>query len=330
MGISVAGIADYEYAELLRSLVPSDGYLKYYIDRRGEVNGLPMSSGSPSEISAIDTSLKYLDSITGMALEEVSDRGQAQVVFFKAAPGYYDDVNTIGLTESSRNGVLISWAEQEQGDWKEFTTIQHEIGHLFALDHPYGDGSNPLYSRDDTIMSYNGEYFSVDSYTDSDKAAMKAIWGEDRKSFVAGRGTHNGTVFADKFFFKDFDGYGEGSADVISGFSVGNGDIFQFTSPAMGWDDARDSYRLLTISNRFTTRKIKKKNGKVKWKKRPADDLNTINQWDDANAVIYNSSTGELYVDNNGSAYGLGDGGLVAVFTDKPALSYESMNWFAT
>ena len=328
MGIAIEGIADYGYADFVRTLVPSDGRLKYYIDRFG--GSLRSVAATAGEINIIDTTLKYLDSITGMALEEVADPLNAQVTIFKARPGYYDDASTIGLTESSNDGILVSWVEQNRNDWREYTTIQHEIGHLFALSHPYGSGDNPLYDQDDTIMSYNSEYYSVNGFSDSDKAAMKALWGEDRKAFLPGRGSHNGTEFADKFYLKEFDGYGEGSADLVSGFSTSNGDQFQFTTSAMGWDPSKGSYRLLTISNRYKTRKIKKSNGKIKRKKYLTNDLNIINKWDDANTAIYNSSTGEFFVDNNGSAYGLGDGGLVAVFADKPSLTYEHLAWFSS
>jgi hypothetical protein len=328
MGIAIEGIADYEYADIVRYFVPADGRLKYYIDRTGSRQGIAPTA---AEISTVDVTLKYLDSITGVALEEVSDASGAQVTFFKAAPGYYGESNTIGRTETDNNGIAISWVEQDQQDWKEFTTIQHEIGHLFALKHPYGDGWNPLYDRNDTITSYNAEYYSTNSFSDSDKLALKAIWGEDRKTFVPGRGTHTGTVFADKFYLKDFDGYGEGSADVVSGFNTANGDLFQFASSAMGWGDAaKTKYRLLSIQDRVRTKKVKLANGKKKKIKTMSNDLNTVNRWDDANTAIYNTSTGEFFVDNNGSAYGLGNGGLVAVFVGVPSLSYDNLNWFSS
>ena len=323
MGIAIEGIANYEDAEYVRYLVPADGYLKYYIGTAGSWRGSPMDS---TEIDSIRQNMKYIDGITGLAWKEVFDESAAQIKFFKAAPSYYDDPDTLGQTEYDDSGIIVTWLDHST----EGITIKHEIAHVASLDHPYGDGYNASYTRADTIMSYNRSVTGSASYTDSDKLAMKSIWGEDRKEFVLGRGTHNGTVFADQFYLKTFDGYGEGSADIVNGFSVANGDVFQFTTAAMGWDASKGGYRLLTTSDKFKYRKIKKGNGKVKRKKYLTNGVDTVNKWDDANTAIYNTSTGELFVDNNGSGYGLGGGGLVAVFTDKPQLTYDSLSWFSS
>ena len=331
MGIAIEGIAGYETADAIRTIVPADGYLKYYIGSSGSWRGGAMDS---QEVEKIRGSMKYVDGITGLAWKEVTDASQAQIFFYKAGPEYYDEPDTLGLTEfgTPDNGITVSWLDKPGNPQNngEGITIKHEIAHIAALEHPYGDGFNASYNRDDTIMSYNRAPDGFANWTDSDKLAMKAIWGEDRKTFVPGRGTHTGTVFADKFYLKDFDGYGEGSADVVSGFNTANGDLFQFGSSAMGWGDAaKTGYRLLTIQDRVINKKVKLANGKKKRIKTTRNNLNTVNRWDDANAAIYNTSTGEFFVDNNGSAYGLGNGGLVAVFVGAPSLSYDNLSWFS-
>jgi hypothetical protein len=328
MGIAIAGIAGYETADDIRSIVPADGYLKYYIGTAGTWRGGAMDS---QETESIRSNMKYIDGITGLAWKEVYSESEAQIFFYKAGPEYYDESDTIGLTEfgTPDNGITVTWLDEpgNPNNNGEAITIKHEIAHIAALEHPYGDGFNASYTRADTIMSYNRSVTGTAPFTDSDKLALKAIWGEDRKTFVPGRGTHSGTVFADKFYLQTYDGFGEGAADIVNGFSDANGDQFQFTTSAMGWDASKTGYRLLETSNSFKRQKIKKSNGKVKWRKVMGNDLNTVNKWDDANTAIYNTSTGELFADNNGSAYGLGTGGLLAVFTDKPALSYDSMSW---
>jgi len=334
MGIAIEGIADYEYADAVRYFVPGDGRLKYYIDRTGSQQGVRPTAG---EVSNIDNTLKLLDLITGVELEEVDNPFDAQVTIFKARPGYYESEDTIGLTELDSSGIKISWVEQDTNDWREYTTIKHEIGHLFALRHPYGDGFNPLYDMGDTVMSYNGDYYSVHNYSDSDKLAMKSIWGEDQQAFVPGRGTHNGTVFADKFYLQTFDGYGEGSADVINGFNAANGDVLELTTNGAGWDPAKSTRTFYTISDRTeiyrsgwrSVWKRGKKKLKPVYSSSTVNDLDTVAKTDSSNISIYNTSTGQLYVDRNGSAYGLGDGGLIAVFNGAPSLTTADIRWYS-
>jgi hypothetical protein len=351
MGIAVEGIAGYETADYIRSIVPADGYLKYYIGTAGTWRGGAMDS---KETESIRQNMEYIDDITGLAWKEVYNASEAQIFFYKAGPEYYDDPDTIGLTEfgTPDNGITVTWLD-EPGDPSsngEGITIKHEIGHVAALEHPYGDGYNSSYHQDDTIMSYNSPPDRMVNWTDSDKLAMKAIWGEDRKTFVPGRGTHVGTVFADQFYLKDFDGYGEGSADIIQGFNAANGDKLQFTTNGVGWDPAKQYYSFWVASNsqeqyisgyesqRVKTFRWNKGKRRVKWTtkevpvygERETSNVDTIVTRSDNNNLIYNKSTGQLFVDRNGSAYGLGDGGLVAILQGAPALSTDNISWFTS
>lgn len=330
MGISIEGIAGYETADAIRRIVPADGYLKYYIGATGSWRGGAMDS---QETEKIRESMRWVDAITGLAWKEVYSASEAQICFYKAGSAYYDDPDTLGLTEfgTPYNGITVTWLDQpgDPSSNGEAITIKHEIGHIAALEHPYGDGYNSSYHQDDTIMSYNSPTDRMVNWTDSDELAMKAIWGEDRKTFVPGRGTHLGTVFADQFYLKDFDGYGEGSADLITGFNAANGDRLQFTTSGMGWDSSKQYYNFWTISDRRKLVKYTAPNGKKRWQHQTVNDLNTAT-YGDNNSVIYNTSTGQLFVDRNGSAYGLGDGGLVATLQGAPALSTDSISWFTS
>ena len=213
----------------------------------------------------------------------------------------------------------------------------HEVGHLAALEHPYGDGYNSSYNQDDTVMSYNSPPDNSVNWTDSDKLAMKSIWGEDRKTFIPGRGTHTGTAFADKFYLNNFDGYGEGSADTIQGFNATNGDRLQFTTAALGWDATKQYYSFWTIENRTEQylSGYKKKWRQGKPRKTPVYAIRTTNGLNSVvsnnnNALIYNTSSGELWVDRNGSAAGLGAGGLVGILAGAPSLTVDNIDWFAS
>ena len=306
------------------------------------------------EIEKIRENMKYIDGITSLAWKEVYNASDAQIFFYKAGPEYYDDPDTIGLTEfgTPDNGITVTWLDVPGNPTSngEGTTIKHEIAHIAALEHPYGDGFNASYTRADTIMSYNRSVTGTASFTDSDKLALKAIWGEDRKTFVPGRGTHVGTVFADEFYLKDFDGYGAGSADIIQGFNAANGDKLQVTTNGMGWDPAKQYYSFWEASNsqeqyitgyeKRPVKKVKWKNGrkKIKWKnksepiygQREVNTVDTIVTNDRNNHLIYNRSTGQLFADRNGASPGLGDGGLVAILEGAPALSTDNISWFTS
>lgn len=177
MGIAIEGIANYEDADYNRALVPADGYLKYYIGTAGSWRGSPMGS---QEAEKIREQMKYIDGITGLAWKETYSESDAQIKFFKATSSYYDDPNTLGQTEyDSENGVIVTWLDETGGTLTntEAITIRHEIGHVASLDHPYGDGFNASYTRADTVMSYNRSATGTVNWTDSDKLALKSIWG---------------------------------------------------------------------------------------------------------------------------------------------------------
>ena len=58
--------------------------------------------------------------------------------------------------------------------------ILHEIGHSLGLGHPDGNGSNPEFTSEDTVMSYNLQdswFFGDQYYTELDQQALTQLWG---------------------------------------------------------------------------------------------------------------------------------------------------------
>ena len=149
-------------------------------------------------------------------------------------------------------------------------------------------------------------------------------------AFAPGVGSQSGTPYADKFYLRDFDGYGAASADVIYGFNQSQGDKLQISTTGAGWDPAKSQYSLWQAANTKERVRYRNKNGKKKTKWIDSgDNVDSIVNRDDVNALVYNTSTGELYVDRNGSTAGLGDGGLVAILQGAPSLSSDHIEWFA-
>lgn len=111
MGIEIQGIAGHDAADNIRNLAPADGYLRYYIGTAGSWRGEPMDN---LEAETIRENMRFIDGLTGLAWEETPDTSQAQIFFYKAGPEYYDDPDTIGLTQfgTPDDGITVSWLDK--------------------------------------------------------------------------------------------------------------------------------------------------------------------------------------------------------------------------
>ena len=178
MAIATAGIIDQEWADLLKSWIAGDRYVDYYIETRNQGINLPVDS---EDLQKIRSNFSYIDSITGLRFRETSNDAAADIYIAQVDGSFFAadaDGDTLGVTSVENDGArdyfMILYSEQPY----DGITIQHEIGHSVGLDHPYGDGFNALYTRADTIMSYNRNPAGTVKYQDSDKAALKYLWGE--------------------------------------------------------------------------------------------------------------------------------------------------------
>lgn len=172
MAISPDGIINTDAAAALWDFSGGDGVVEYWINRRGRGQdlGLPISR---AEARYINTTFRYLDSITGLSFRRVRSNNTSDIDLHCVA---WLGRNTLGQAQTMPGWFNVFWKDSggTRVSITEKWVIPHEIGHTLGLAHPYGDGFNPLFNRSDTVMSYNrGGSF----YTDSDRTALQQLWG---------------------------------------------------------------------------------------------------------------------------------------------------------
>ena len=182
MAIATAGIIDQEWANVLREMISKDKYVDYYIETNNIGGNIPIDL---NDAGVIRNHMAYIDSITGLRFRETSDSNTGDILFNQVDSQFFDnpiDEGTLGYTailnDDQGNFFEIVYVDNEATAGNDNITIFHEIGHALGLDHPYGDGFNPNFNRDDTIMSYNpAASGSAKSKTSSDIAALQFLWG---------------------------------------------------------------------------------------------------------------------------------------------------------
>lgn len=170
MGIAVAGIIDPSWARSLDRFSGRDGVVNVWINRRGAFGALPVSR---VEARFIRGTFRRLDRITGLRFAYTSRRvSDLDISAVQDLGG-----STIGLASRRPGWFEVAWEGRRGGRLtrSERRIINHEIGHVLGLDHPFGNGFNPRYTTKDTVMSYNVRRNF--GYTSSDVAALKFLWG---------------------------------------------------------------------------------------------------------------------------------------------------------
>ena len=189
MSIATAAIVDQAWANMLREMISTDNYVDYYIETKNYGWNIPADTDD-TETIAIQTN--YIDSETGLQLRRTQDSNNADIYFVQTDYQHLNSPIDEGLLgyitpQSDYWGTYfrIVYADNESEIENDNITIWHELGHALGLSHPYGEGFNPNFTMDDTIMSYNASPSGRAGFTHSDIAALKFLWGEAGSNYDA-------------------------------------------------------------------------------------------------------------------------------------------------
>ena len=191
MAIATAGIINQNWADALREMIANDRYVDYYIETRNVGGNIAIDS---ADAEYIRTNARHIDSITGLRFRETQNDNAADIFFTQVDSQFFDnpiDEVILGytelLTDEPGSYFDIVYLDNEAAAGNDNLTIAHEFAHALGLGHPYGDGFNPNFDKNDTIMSYNSppEGGPISAQSESDIAALKFLWGEAGTNYDA-------------------------------------------------------------------------------------------------------------------------------------------------
>lgn len=307
-----------EQQELLKQLFPADArgihQLTYGLSASDFNNG-NLASGlatPPTVIAASTEEQRFIQFVFSELAKVIKLRATQvnsltspmQIVSVQTVRDDQGDPNTTGITYSAfsfevspsgqrkvipaRSGITIeAELNDDQGlSPSEKRTTVHEIGHGLGLEHPGGNPNDPDYTDRDTIMSYRvGGNEPATWFSDSDLGALQEIWGaaDDASS---GGGSNNGRG----------NGGGNGQAertriDAVTGLSISG---FESGLDQLELNAGLPGLRNLSLRRVGAGRKSLKK-----------AQLSSA-------PLLYQPSSGDLFLNANGATKGLGEGGLLA------------------
>ena len=132
--------------------------------------------------SFIWNSFSYLDPLIDLDFQIVENPDEAILRIYSVSDFDLWSQQIVGEVSNQSNYWDILWRDTSVSSLSNFdkNTIIHEIGHSLGLSHPNEDPTNPNWTTDDTIMSYN---ISPDGWdyelSPSDILALEQIWGTE-------------------------------------------------------------------------------------------------------------------------------------------------------
>ena len=160
----------------------------------------------------------------------------------------------------------------------EQRTLVHEVGHALGLDHPGGNPTDPAFTDRDTIMSYRvGGSDAATWFSSSDLLALQEIWGS---ADGGGGSSSGGNGLAERI-----------RIDAVTGLELSG---FESGLDQLVLNPGLPGLRSLALRSVGASRKSLKK-GLLS-----------------SAPLVYQPSTGDLFLNANGKLRGFGDGGLLA------------------